>query len=202
MMEPQFSSFFTLAIIVLLPVIPALLLFFALPSTAVVSGLLQGWKIDLSGAFAAYFALVLIILSTHKVWAPPPAFQVWTVDGNVFEEDGKTPLRFLQDRDLTTSPPSVSTDGTGGFRLTFNTAVGPTGNITYPHLTILRESFFPKPIDLDPAKEKDSAKELQMQWDPKTQQIHINHIVLQRPPEYAPAGEAPAPLPAPPGPHP
>ena len=191
---PQLLSFVRLSFIVLLPVIPALLLFFALPSTAVVSGLLQGWKIDLSGAFAAYFALVLIIITTHNVWAPPLTFQVWTVEGKVVEEDG-TPVQFLQDKDISTSPPSVSTHETGRFQVEFHTAVGPAGNITYPTLSIVRDSFLATAIDLDPVKGKDSAKELQMQWDTKDQRIDIQHIVLRRPPPYAPVGAPPAPLP-------
>ena len=37
------------------PIVPAYLLFKALPSTAIVTGLLHGFKIDLGGAFAGYF---------------------------------------------------------------------------------------------------------------------------------------------------
>jgi hypothetical protein len=69
--------YWTLTIIILLPVIPAFLLFKALPSSdADLSGPLKGFTIKLKGAFAGYFATVLLILATHSVWNPPPAYQV------------------------------------------------------------------------------------------------------------------------------
>ncbi len=48
-----------LAMVMLLPLIPAVVLYWLLPSDAWVEGPLKGWKIHLTGAFAAYFALFL-----------------------------------------------------------------------------------------------------------------------------------------------
>jgi hypothetical protein len=50
-----------LAAVILLPLIPAFLLYKMLPSETWVDGPLKGLKIHLTGAFAAYFVLLLII---------------------------------------------------------------------------------------------------------------------------------------------
>ena len=202
-MDFQLLSFIRLTIIVLLPIIPAFLLFKILPATAIVTGLLQGWKVNLSGAFAAYFALVLLVISTHSVWDPAPLFQTWTVDGKIVDEDGN-PVKLLPiQEEITMDPPSIKTRGTGTFEVDIHTAVGQTGRITYPQLIITLNPFLQREIELDPqGKDSASARELEMQWDPTRQRIHISRIKLQRPRPYISVGR-PTPVEAPEGdPHP
>ena len=191
-MDPQLLGLIRLMTIVLVPVVPALLLFIALPSKAVVSGPLQGFRINLSGAFAAYFALVFMVITTHSVWDPAPNYQVWTVEGNVTGDMESGAAQLLETRDINVNPPIISLDGAGGFKLQVTTTVGPTGNMVLPSLTLNHTGFYPLAIDLDPANRPDSASDLQIQWEPNAQAIRISHIRLRPLPSYDPNGR-PAP---------
>jgi hypothetical protein len=55
------NQLYVLAVIVLLPLIPAYLLFKTLPSRAVVKGPLAGLNVSLGGAFGGYVALTVFI---------------------------------------------------------------------------------------------------------------------------------------------
>lgn len=137
----------TLAIIILLPLIPAFLLFKLLPNTAVVNGPLQGLRIDLSGAFAAYFALVALVLSTHSVWDPPPAYQVWTVSGRVTDPAGD-PLQ-LNATNFFVFPQSLTAED-GYFTMDIPVKTGQGGALEYPTLTITNPKYFSASVTLNP----------------------------------------------------
>src|SRR5207253_530605 len=141
----------------------------------------QGFKINLSGAFAAYFALVLIVITTHSVWDPAPNYQVWTVDGKVTERGRAVPL--LESKDITISPRNPAFYGAGGFTLQL-TAMVVAGNRVFPKLTISHDGFQEQGIELDPATGKELERDLHMRWDEKTRQIRISNIVLQPLPAY------------------
>ena len=67
--------------LVILPLIPAVVLFTKLPATGEVSGLLQGLNVKFSGAFAAYLILFVCLLQIR-----PTDFEhshVWQVTGRV-----------------------------------------------------------------------------------------------------------------------
>jgi hypothetical protein len=151
----------TLAIILLLPLIPAYLLFKLLPSNAVVDGPLQGLRIDLSGAFAAYFALVVLVLSTHSVWnpPPPPTSQVWTVIGRVTDSSGNA-IPNLNTNDFALQNPSVVTmDTSGNFRVMVPVQFISGGAPTYPSLCIsIPTAYTANCIPLDPEGAAMSAK--------------------------------------------
>jgi hypothetical protein len=66
------------------PFFPAFFIFKLLPNTAVASGPFQGLRIDLTGAFAGYFLLVLLVLGYLKsmpVAADPG--EMWMVTGQL-----------------------------------------------------------------------------------------------------------------------
>lgn len=63
-----------IAMVVLLPLVPAILLYRVIPSKkkdAQLTGPLKGFKLKLSGAVAAYFAVVLLVAWFY----PPPEFE-------------------------------------------------------------------------------------------------------------------------------
>jgi hypothetical protein len=101
----------TLAVVVLLPIVPAYFLFKVLPqASGSVAGTLAGLKIKLGGSFAGYFAVVVLIFSTHNIWAPappaplPPPYQVWELSGQVTDDQGRT-IEPLDVRDVLLMPP-------------------------------------------------------------------------------------------------
>ncbi len=76
-----------LAAKILLPVVPAILLFWLVPSTATVetpgksgSGLFGGLKLQLTGAFAGYIVVSLLV---WRYGPNSPNWQIWKVKGRV-----------------------------------------------------------------------------------------------------------------------
>ncbi len=78
-----------ISVLVLVPIIPAFVLFKVLRSKGEVSGPLGSFKIALSGAFGGYFALtVLVFTVAEKADAIKPPVPVWHVRGTVEFDDG------------------------------------------------------------------------------------------------------------------
>src|SRR5437762_1275655 len=71
-----------LAALVLLPLIPAFVLFKALRSKGSVSGPLGSFKIALGGAFGGYFALTVFVSTFYAQTLAKPDVEEWTVSGS------------------------------------------------------------------------------------------------------------------------
>jgi hypothetical protein len=176
--------YWTLTIIILLPVIPAFLLFKALPSSdADLSGPLKGFTIKLKGAFAGYFATVLLILATHSVWNPPPAYQVWEIDGVITDSNGN-PIQPIGPTDIELSPPPLQPLQAGAFTLSFSTLPGQGGSTAYPFLLISHQGYNTIPINLDPTV----TPTVPATWDAKHLKITIPKIPLQESAGYQESG--------------
>jgi hypothetical protein len=80
-----------LSAIVLLPLIPAYLLFKALPSSGTVEGPLAGLKVKLGGAFGGYVALTVFISVTFGGDLLHPAYRTWRVQGTLRFAQGELP---------------------------------------------------------------------------------------------------------------
>ena len=81
-MDEPWKTLITLAAIVLLPVVPAFLLFRYLPSTGRAAGPLKGLNIKFTGAFAGYLTLFLSLLAVYRPKeSPRGCFDDWTVSG-------------------------------------------------------------------------------------------------------------------------
>ncbi len=202
------SNLLVLACVILLPIVPAYLLFKALSSTATVDGPLHGFKVRLGGAFGGYFSVVVLILSMHNVLLPrPPAYQLWELNGQVTDETG-TGIQPLDPKDVELTPPTFRANPDGSFRLTFATA--PTidgGGVEFPNLIVSHPNFAPRTVPLDPSVLRGLASAFDAESDEGTRRINIKHIALRRLPAYSAAGQPPAPaasvqessrLPAPP----
>jgi hypothetical protein len=156
---PQASGLLNLAFVVLVPTIPAYLLFKALPSTAIVTGPLKGLTINLGGAFAGYFALLVLIFSMHNIWNPPPPYQVWYVKGEVREPVGSA-THPLEMKDFQIEPAAFNYLGAGKFKLTLFTTPAQDGSIQFPDLRIDRTPYNSTPIFFEGASKDDSKHEI------------------------------------------
>lgn len=78
------DDFLYIAAIILLPLIPAFIIFKLIPgSTADAEGPFQGLKLKLGGAFAGYFIVVLVAWAQVRVMLEPSRVRVWHVTGSV-----------------------------------------------------------------------------------------------------------------------
>jgi len=178
-------EFANLSLVILLPLVPAFLLFWKLPSRADVTGPLQGLNLKLGGAFAGYFALLLLVFSTHNIWNPPPTRQVWEVRGAVADEAG-TAVRALTPTDIGLMPVRNVAYPDGTFSLTVSTEPKDGGGIAFPKVVVGYQDFQPVTIPLDPSDGSHQG----MIWDKKEHVVTIPTIRLKKFPEYNYRAEA------------
>jgi hypothetical protein len=188
-------SILVLSITVLLPIVPAYLLFRVLPSTGGLKGKLHGMEIKLGGAFAGYFAVLLLIFYEHNIiFAPPPppvAF-VWHLSGQVLDEKGTAVD--LDTKDFQFAPPTVQTFHDGNFTLTIPTEPEQGGGTRFPLLVISHNRYSLK-VPLDPSELNASlATSMGVTRDEEHREIKMLHITLKAPPPYNPTGPPPTPL--------
>lgn len=89
-MESQSQLLLTSCILVLLPLIPAVVIFKAFPQqqlAAMGEGALYGMRWKFGGAFAGYLVVALILLNANKNWFYANTLEVWTVRGTVSAGD-------------------------------------------------------------------------------------------------------------------
>lgn len=176
-----------LAALILLPIIPAYLLFTALPGHAAVTGPLRGFRINLSGAFAGYFATVLLCIASYSVWKPVPkaAVQKWLVRGRIVGNLG-LPIQPLDVTNVTLSPPTLQPANDGNFLLTFTSTPTDDGAaLVYPDLVITANGYKARTIALDPAAWQGIPAQTQEQWK-KTHIIDLSNIAMEPLPPYQP----------------
>lgn len=129
------NSDLTLVLIILLPLAPAFLLFKTLPGGAFVNGPLKGFDINLSGAFAGYFVLVLLLFSTMPLWKPEEKPQQdWTVTGTI-QYEGGNPEELSSQTRILLIPPEYSEKRDGSFVVNFKLPKGVQKN-DLPNLAI------------------------------------------------------------------
>jgi hypothetical protein len=138
------------AVIVLLPIVPAFLLFKFLPSRADASGPLQGLEIKLGGAFAGYFILVVLILSQlaklKEIASPEP--QVWKVTGTVQDSHGRA-IEPLGATDVSFDPYILRQERRGTFTATFAATPKASGiGFDFPTLSLSHDAEYAEPIQL------------------------------------------------------
>ena len=135
------SQLIVLTFLVLLPMIPAYLLFKLLPSRAVVKGPLAGLNVALGGAFAGYVALTVFVATFYAQSLKPPTqtYRIWTVSGQLQFPPGERPQVGFD-----TGPPMLSFDRGNSFYL----AIPLPDNGEMPDLVLEAPGYPPKSIPL------------------------------------------------------
>lgn len=147
--DPNFINLVYILTAMLLPIIPAYIVFKFLPTEANVGGPFHGLNLRLTGAFGGYFILVILILfAPRPKWEPE---ELWTVRG-AFSDD--TPISSSDELLVTVYPPPLHVFSSAKERV-FETKIQvPRNNGTpvFPTLTVDREpagQFEPAIIHLD-----------------------------------------------------
>jgi hypothetical protein len=168
------NQLIVLAAIVLLPLIPAFILFKTLKSSAQVDGPMGGLKVSLGGAFGGYVALTVFIAT---YFSHMPQSTVWHVEGEMKFPEG-TPSVVT----CNVHPPEFTRLDDHKFKLDLPIAEG--GPL--PSLVLSAAGYPSQTINL---VEPDGhlGKEFDVHKYESTQTINISKpIVFQKEPDYQP----------------
>jgi len=141
-----------IAVVVLVPLIPAFLLYKFLPAGRTeVGGPFKGLDIKLSGAFAGYFLVVLIVTSLLvfliktkpvppcPVCPTPPVtqYEVYTVTGKVdLQGDPPSPKIYYKQLTFSVEPDERTVKPDGSFSLEITVKPGQNGEPKFPDLIV------------------------------------------------------------------
>lgn len=173
-MSSQLAFFLLLSFLVLVPIVPAYLLFRILPSTGNVQGTFKGMEIKLGGAFAGYFVLVCLIIAElpkiKEVVNPSPT-QVWEVEGQLVDENGEG-IQPLERKDITFQPDSLNLNPNGWFKITFATQLTRTAaGVEFPRLNLGHDGYKDMSVDLGPPPPKTDL-------GAQAKRDEINHLII------------------------
>jgi hypothetical protein len=104
-------------LVVMLPIVPAYILYKSLPARTTVSGPFKGLNIQLTGAFGGYFVVVLLVagfITGHihmKQKDMGSKYELWTIEGNIRVEGKK----MVQGIIFTIKPPRQDMSPNGHF---------------------------------------------------------------------------------------
>jgi len=164
----------TLLIIILVPIVPSYLLFRLLPEKAVVTGPFKGLRIDLSGAFAGYFLIFLVLIGVRGSFQST-SYQKWVVTGQIVFADTSANT-YIDPRYVTLSVPSMRSDWDGNFTMDFVTTSD--GQFDYPHLYINYPGYQPETFWLGPKDQNVRNERLPVLFDSAHSHIDVGAIQL------------------------
>ncbi len=137
-----------LIVVFLIPVIPAFLFYKIIPSKTFVKGPFQGLQIDMSGAFAGYFILLLMIF----VFMSPPEsnWDIWTVTGDMYLSDGE----IIYDNVLAVKvqPALHNVNSDSSFSVNVIRSPDQSGRMKFPQLIAEYAGYIPFSHDLNNAQ--------------------------------------------------
>jgi len=149
--------------------------------------------LKLGGALAALVGIATLINHSLAPWVrppvqPPPAYQIWTVTGQVTDASGN-PIDPLTPTDVSLSPPQSQLFRGGNFKMDFY--IMPSNTISpFPTLYVSHDGYETDPIDLNP-----NAPTNDVQTTRSDQIIKINAIKLKPQEQYHPSPQAASPVP-------
>lgn len=149
-----------LIVVFLIPVVPAFLFYKIIPSKAFVKGPFQGLQVKISGAFAGYFLLLILIFT---FMSPPRGnWEIWTVTGEIELSDGEN----IYDNVLTVKvrPALHNVNSDGSFSVNVIRSPDQSGRMKFPQLIAEYAGYIPFSHDLNKAQNirLTSKKELQL----------------------------------------
>jgi hypothetical protein len=169
-----------IAFAILIPIVPAYILYKALPSTSTVEGPFQGLTIRLSGAFGGYFLLVILIFGFHY---SQPKYEVWEVQGRLQTDQGVS----LEKPTLSLLPSSINVSPDGRFNVLIPTTPGINGGLRFPQLHIEHEGYQSVDLDLnenEPGYGQEKCRILKIDGEKKLK-LDNSVVLKQKPSEKA-----------------
>ncbi|MFN2540929.1 MAG: hypothetical protein ABR514_02010 [Chthoniobacterales bacterium] len=185
-------SIISIAFLVLVPLVPAVILYKLFEQKTVVRGPFKGLRLDLSGAFAGYFLVLLLCSSlfygpgeksrnyrnqiaqlTAKLNDATELGTAWTVRGRVaLKGSGSTPMEGVGIAIL--PMPQVYRDGLFEIRVVKDKSAGESARL--PTLEISKAGYFPETIHLEPISAK-LGKQYSKTIDEPNRIINIDDVI-------------------------
>lgn len=170
----------SVVVALLIPVIPAFVLFKFLPTRVRARGPYTGLRINLEGAFAGYFLLVLAILAFLKTGVRPldNEHQVWKVRGKVFLDQRDAP--FDENKLVVSTRPNVTLTPEGDFTL-YLVVKRERGGEDFPFLIVeYGDEYHARSLDLNKPR-TDNEPVITWSRDPALKEVTVKEsIVLKK----------------------
>ncbi|MDI6776820.1 MAG: hypothetical protein QMD03_06205 [Syntrophales bacterium] len=136
-----------LCIAVLLPIIPAYVLYKTLPARTTISGPFKGLNIQLTGSFGGYFLVLIVVVGLISSRQQPARYEVWSVTGKVTLKNND-PRDKLLHKDFSVQPPTIILYPDGRFDLDVPVKRGQNDNLEFPVIVINHDGYLPQTIPL------------------------------------------------------
>ncbi len=192
------TQLLVLAAVVCLPMLPAAVLFWLLPSTGEASGPLHGLQVKFGGAFAGYLVVLLCCIAIRPKDAAH--FHVWSVTGTMrFTHRPDDPDPNVNDVLVRFVPPRLGLMNQGNFDWEIPVVEDGTGRLQFPDLQIDLHDY--RGLTLPLGAGRYGAEDDGLQVDARARTIRIlRPVVMERVGLAHPTAVAQAvPLPAAPG---
>jgi hypothetical protein len=171
-----------LLLILLIPILPAFILFTFLPSSSDVEGPLKGLKVKLGGAFAGYIVAVFLSWKVAISLLEPTWSDNWTVLGQV-KFDGAAHPR-PSEALVMVRPPAPDIDKSGGLHFSVAIPRYHDSATDIPRLIITYEGYETAAVPLDSDRKHLASyggEDYQVTFDVKNRHIFIKKpIVLSK----------------------
>ncbi len=167
-----------LFVIVVLPIIPAFILYKFLPSKASAKGPFKGLNIHVKGAFAGYFIVLLFIAGFFLMHSSKESkYELWTITGGLELEQGQ-----FNDKDIVISitPPEQKLYPNGRFIIK-KVLMPKKEEIEKPSLLIQKDGYEIVPVILDAEMgEIPGLPDYQIKYSKKDKNIDIKKTIILR----------------------
>jgi hypothetical protein len=167
-------------VILLVPILPAFLLFRYLPSYGIVKGPFKGMNIKFGGAFAGYIAAVLVAWQIAASLLQPTWSDNWNVVAHVqFEGAGGNPP--VGETAVVVRPPSAAIDPGGTVQMAVSIPRAPQGALGIQRLIVSYDGYLPVTVPLAPTSTSSAAyggEDYQVTFDKATRQIVIARPIV------------------------
>ena len=173
------EAIYCVAAAIFIPLLPAVILYWLLPSKTNLSGnsklvsFFNNLGFQLTGAFAGYFLLVLVAFYYINAWANSATFKIYTVEGRLGLSSAK-----LKEYELYSSPVNYDLNPDGSFSFSFYMK-NELGNMQeLPHLVIGNtEKYQLETIDLRNGSAAASGHSYRITRDAANNRIKIEEAI-------------------------
>lgn len=190
------NDLLALAFAILLPLLPAYILYKTLPARTSVKGPFKGLSVQLSGAFGGYFLVVLLTMGfiSTRPERIVSRYEVWELKGKINWDQGSG-VADPQRLKLTLVPANQTVLSDGYFDIQIAPEVVGVGKLKFPTLVIEHPDFQTISIDLNESQGRFGQQVKNLLTDAVAKRIAVNNAIelkkkTQIPP-YAPSGQPP-----------